>query len=102
MQFEEWASKNLKKRYLSLIKHIEEKRLVEQCTVPFVPYVGPHYYDAKYKMLFIGKATHGWGKGDEGQGSGTLNDVLCMDDHARWEHLVELPKEFIEGKIIPF
>jgi hypothetical protein len=29
MQFEEWASKNLKKRYLSLINHIEEKRLVE-------------------------------------------------------------------------
>ena len=34
MQFEEWASKNLKKRYLSLIKHIEEKRLVEQCSAP--------------------------------------------------------------------
>jgi hypothetical protein len=52
--------------------------------------------------LIIGKATYGWGEGEEGQGSGTLNDVLHMDEHARWEHLVELPKEFIEGKIIPF
>jgi hypothetical protein len=99
MQFEEWASKNLKKRYLSLIKHIEEKRLVEQCTVPFIPYVGPHYYDAKYKMLFIGKATYGWGKGDGGQGSGTLKGVLGRDD--LWEHLAYLPQEFIEGTIIP-
>ena len=28
--------------------------------------------------------------------------MLGMDDHARWEHLVKLPKEFIEDEIIPF
>jgi hypothetical protein len=50
-------------------------------------------------MLFIGKATYGWGKGDEGQGSSTLNDVLGRDD--LWEHLAYLPQEFIEGTIIP-
>jgi hypothetical protein len=101
MQFEEWASKNLRNRYLSLIRRIKEKKLVEQCTVPFVPYVGPHYYDAKYKMLFIGKATYGWGKGDGGQGSGTLKGVLRVDDQALWDHLAYLPQEFIEGTIIP-
>jgi hypothetical protein len=52
--------------------------------------------------LIIGKATYGWGKGDEGQGSGALNDVLDMDDHDRWKYLVKLPKEFIEGEVIPF
>jgi hypothetical protein len=25
-----------------------------------------------------------------------------MDDHDRWKYLVELPKEFIEGEIIPY
>jgi hypothetical protein len=103
MQFEEWASENLKHRYLSLIKLIEETKLADKCTIPFVPYWGSAYGDDnKPKMLFIGKATFGWGKGDEGQGRGTLNDMLGMDDHARWEHLVKLPKEFIEDEIIPF
>ena len=102
MQFEEWASENLKHRYLSLIKRIRDKKLADECTIPFVPYVGASYCDAKPKILIIGKATYGWGKGDEGQGGGALNDVLGMDEHALWEHLVELPKEFIEGEIIPY
>ena len=102
MQFEEWASKNLKDRYLSLIERLVEEEIANKCTIPFVPYVGASYSHAKPKILIIGKATFGWGKGDEGQGSGALNDVLRMDDHARWEHLVELPKEFIEGEIIPY
>jgi hypothetical protein len=103
MQFEEWASKNLKDRYLSLIERLKGKEeIANKCTIPFVPYVGPSYSHAKPKILIIGKATYGWGKGDEGQGSGALNDVLGMDDHDLWRHLVELPKEFIEGEIIPF
>jgi hypothetical protein len=103
MQFEEWASKNLKDRYFSLIEGLKGKEeIANKCTIPFVPYVGANYCDAKPKILIIGKATYGWGKGEEGQGSGTLYDVLDMDEHARWEHLVELPKEFIEGEIIPY
>jgi hypothetical protein len=102
MQFQEWASENLKQGYLSLIERIEEEKLADKCTVPFFPYVGRGYDDAKHRILIIGKATYGWGKGDEGQGSGALNDVLGMDDHTLWEHLVELPKEFIEDEIIPF
>lgn len=103
MQFEEWASKNLKDRYFSLIERLKGKEeIANKCTIPFVPYVGASYCDAKPKILIIGKATYGWGKGDEGQGSGALNDVLDMDDHVLWKHLVELPKEFIEGEIIAF
>jgi hypothetical protein len=102
MQFQKWASKNLKHRYLSLIDRLVEEEIADECTVPFVPYVGANYGDAKPKILIIGKATYGWGRGDEGQGSGALNDVLGMDDHDLWEHLVELPREFIEGEIIPF
>ena len=102
MQFEEWTYKRLKPKYLSLIERLVEVEIADECTIPFVPYVGGSYSNAKPKILIIGKATFGWGKGDEGQGSGALNDVLGMDDHALWEHLVELPKEFIEGEIIPF
>ena len=102
MQFEEWASKNLKHRYFSLIERLVEEEIADECTIPFVPYVGASYSDAKPKILIIGKATFGWGKGEKGQGSGTLNDVLDMDDHDRWKYLVKLPKEFIEGEIIPF
>jgi hypothetical protein len=76
MQFEEWASENLKHRYLSLIERIKEKELADECTVPFFPYVGRGYDDAKHRILIIGKATYGWGKGDKGQGSGTLTEVL--------------------------
>jgi hypothetical protein len=102
MQFEDWASTNLKNRYFSLIDRLVKEEIADECTVPFVPYVGANYCDAKPKILIIGKATYGWGKGDEGQGSGALNDVLDMDDHALWEHLVELPKEFMKDEIIPF
>jgi hypothetical protein len=103
MQFQEWASENLKHRYLSLIERIKGKEeIADKFTIPFVPYVGPCYSHAKPNILIIGKATYGWGKGDEGQGSGTLNDVLDMDDQVLWKHLVELPKEFIEREIIPF
>jgi hypothetical protein len=102
MQFEEWASKNLKDRYFSLIERLVEEEIANKCTIPFVPYVGPSYSRAKPKILIIGKATFGWGKGGEGQGSGALKDVLDMDDHDLWKHLVELPKEFIEGEIIPY
>jgi hypothetical protein len=102
MQFEEWASRNLKHRYISLIERIKEKELADECTIPFVPYVGASYCDAKPKILIIGKATYGWGKGDEGQGSGTLNDVLDIDDHVPLHHLSKLSEEFIEGQIIPF
>src|SRR5215208_2597957 len=87
---------------ISLHTAIVEEEIADECTVPFVPYVGANYCDAKPKILIIGKATYGWGKGDGGQGSGALNDVLGMDDHDLWEHLVELPREFIEGEIIPF
>jgi hypothetical protein len=102
MQFEEWVSKNLKDRYFSLIERLVEKEIADKCTIPFVPYVGASYCDAKPKILIIGKATYGWGKGDEGQGSGALDDVLGMDDHDRWKYLVELPEEFIEGEIMPY
>ena len=103
MQFEEWASKNLKDRYFSLIDRLVEEEVSDECTVPFVPYVGANYCYAKPKILIIGKATYGWGKGDgDQQGSGTLNDVLDRDDHDRWKYLIELPKEFIEGEIIPY
>ena len=103
MQFEEWASKNLKDRYFSLIDRLVEEEVSDECTVPFVPYVGANYCYAKPKILIIGKATYGWGKGDGGQqGSGTLNDVLDKDDHDRWKYLIELPEEFIEGEVIPY
>jgi hypothetical protein len=101
MQFEEWASENLKDRYLSLIELLEEKKLADKCTIPFVPYRGSTYGDDnKPKILVIGKATYGWGKGEKGQGSGALNAVLGRDD--LWDHLSKLSEEFIEGQIIPF
>jgi hypothetical protein len=90
MQFQEWASENLKHRYLSLIKSLREKELADKCTIPFVPYRGSAYGDVKPKILFIGKATYGWGKGDERQGSGAFNAVLGRDD--LWDHLSKLWK----------
>jgi hypothetical protein len=103
MHFEEWASKNLKDRYFSLIERLKGKEeIANKCTIPFVPYVGPSYSHAKHKILIIGKATYGWGKGNEGQGSGALNDVLDKDDHDLWKYLVGLSEEFIEGEVIPY
>ncbi len=101
MQFEEWASKNLRDRYFSLIKRIRDEKLADKCTIPFVPYRGSAYGDDnKPKILVIGKATYGWGKGEKGQGGGALNAVLGRDD--LWDHLSKLSEEFIEGQIIPF
>ena len=101
MQIEEWASENLKDRYLRLIKRIKEKELAGKCTIPFVPYRGSAYgNDNKPKILVIGKATYGWGKGEKEQGSGALNAVLGRDD--LWDHVSKLSEEFIEGQIIPF
>jgi hypothetical protein len=102
MQFKDWASEDLKDRYLSLIKRLRNEVDPEKCTIPFVPYVGASYCDAKHKILIVGKATYGWGKGDEGQGGGTLNAVKDMDDHVLLDHLSKLSEEFIEGQIIPF
>jgi hypothetical protein len=65
MQFQEWASKNLKHRYFSLIKRLENEVDPDKCTIPFVPYRGSAYgNDNKPKILVIGKATYGWGKRD--------------------------------------
>jgi hypothetical protein len=101
MQFEEWASKNLKDKYFSLIKRIRDEKLADKCTIPFVPYRGSAYgNDNKPKILVIGKATYGWGEGEEGQGSGALKAVQDRND--LWDHLSKLPKKFIEGQIIPF
>jgi hypothetical protein len=101
MKFEEWASKNLKDRYLRLIKRIRDEKLAGKSTIPFVPYRGSAYGDDnKPKILVIGKATYGWGKGEQEQGSGALNAVLGRDD--LWDHLSKLSEEFIEGQIIPF
>jgi hypothetical protein len=100
MQFEEWASKNLKDKYLSLIERLRKEELADECAIPFVPYRGSTYGDVKPKILFIGKATYGWGKGEKEQGSGALNAVLERDD--LWDHLSKLSVEFIEGQIIPF
>jgi hypothetical protein len=106
MQFEEWASKNLKHSYFSLIERIKKKELADKCTVPFFPYVGRGYDDAKHRILIIGKATYGWGKGDKGQGNGTLTEVLnredVLDRQDLYRYLVQLPKDFIEEQIIPF
>jgi hypothetical protein len=76
MQFEEWASENLKDRYLSLIERLKEQVDPEKCTIPFVPYRGSRYGVDKPKILIVGKATYGWGKGDEGQGRGTLKRLV--------------------------
>jgi hypothetical protein len=101
MQFQEWASKNLKHRYFSLIKRLENEVDPDKCTIPFVPYRGSAYgNDNQPKILIIGKATYGWGEGEEGQGSGSLKAVLRRNDP--WDHLSKLPKKFIEGQIIPF
>jgi hypothetical protein len=101
MQGEEWASKNLKDRYFSLIERLVEEEIADKCTIPFVPYRGSAYGDDnRPKILVIGKATYGWGKREKEQGSGALNAVLGRDD--LWEHLSKLSEEFIEGQIIPF
>jgi hypothetical protein len=102
VQFEEWASEDLKDRYFSLIKRLENEVDPDNCTIPFVPYRGSRYGVDRPKILIIGKATYGWGKGDEGQGSGTLNAVKDMDDHVLMDHLSKLSDKFIEDEIIPF
>jgi len=99
--FEEWASTSLKDRYLSLIDLLKEKKVTANCTIPFVPYRGSACSDDnKPKILVIGKATYGWGKGEKGQGSGVLEDVLGRDD--LWEYLSKLSEAFLEDEIIPF
>ena len=43
------------------------------------------------KILVIGKATYGWGKGEKGdRAGGTLNAVLGRDD--LWDHLAKLSR----------
>jgi hypothetical protein len=81
MQFEDRASENLKDRYLSLIKCIRDEKLADKCTIPFVPYVGASYCDAKPKILIIGKATYGWGKGEEAQ----VTRALQRCNEASWK-----------------
>lgn len=102
MRHEEQIARELKPKYVSLIKGIESDREVDpnECTIPFVPYVGSSYCQAKHKILIVGKATYGWGKGDSGQGSGTLGAVLGKND--LYEYIAKLPKKFIEEEIIPF
>jgi hypothetical protein len=77
----------------------------DKYTVPFFPYVGRGNDDAKHRILIIGKATYGWGKGDKGQGSGTLTEVRnredVLDRQDLYRHPVQLPKDFIEEQIIP-
>jgi hypothetical protein len=105
MNFEDRTIRELERRYLSLIGRLEVLG-PDKYTVPFFPYVGSIYCQVEPRILIIGKATYGWGKGDKGQGSGTLTEVLnredVLDRQDLYRHLVKLPKEFIEDEIIPF
>jgi hypothetical protein len=100
MEFQEWATRELKPGYLSLIQRIEEEVGSDRCTLPFVPYVGSGYEYASPRIFVVGKATYGWGKGRSGQGGATLRDVLGRED--LYEYLATLPTRFMEKEIIPF
>lgn len=48
-----------------------------EIAVPFIPYVGPAYPHAQTKILFVGRATDGWGWREDGKWdrSATLEGV---------------------------
>lgn len=74
----------------------------EKIAVPFVPYVGDSYSQAKHKILVVGKATYRWKCKDE---SGNKNESLAeisLEDPEWWHSLEEAPKNFIEEYVLPF
>jgi hypothetical protein len=74
----------------------------EKIAVPFLPYVGNDYAQAKHKVLVVGKATYGWKCKDV---SGNNNESLAeisLEDPEWWHRLEEAPKNFIEGCVLPF
>jgi hypothetical protein len=80
---------------------IERISARSEIAVPFVPYVGPAYPCAQTKILFVGKATDGWGwRAGKWDKSATLEGVnLAVPDW--YETLSEIPSQFIDWLIIP-
>jgi hypothetical protein len=76
--------------------------------MPFTPYVGRPYPRAQTKILFVGRATDGWGWREDGKWdrSATLEGVNLADPHWYKGHkglkvLSEIPSQFIDCLIIP-
>lgn len=104
MQFSEEKLHQLVEQKLRA--QIEEARKnldSENIAVPFVPYVGDNYAQAKHKILVVGKATHGWGwKDGQWNKEASLKDIEQNISEAQWySELSKIPNEFIERKIIP-
>lgn len=103
MQFSEEKLHQLVEQKLRA--QIEEARKnldSENIAVPFVPYVGDNYAQAKHKILVVGKATYGWKCKDV---SGNNNESLAeisLEDPEWWHRLEEAPKNFIEEHVLPF
>ncbi len=85
-----------------LRKTIERISAHSDIAVPFTPYVGPAYPRAQTKILFLGKATDGWGWREDGKWdrSATLEGVNLADPHW-YKGLAEIPSQFIDCLLIP-
>jgi hypothetical protein len=85
-----------------LRKIIERVSARSELAVPFTPYVGRDYPRAQTKILFVGRATDGWGWREDGKWdkSATLEGVNLADPHW-YETLSEIPSQFIDCLIIP-
>jgi hypothetical protein len=85
-----------------LQKIIEGISARSEIAVPFTPYVGPAYPRAQTKILFVGRATDGWGWREEAKWdrSATLEGVKLAGPHW-YKGLSEIPSQFIDCLIIP-
>lgn len=81
-----------------MIERVESSIEPSYFTIPFMPYVGRDF--DRTRFMVVGKATNGWGYGNEGWGWGLFTDVQCMPD--RYEHLLGLPEHFVERKLIHY
>jgi hypothetical protein len=88
-----------------LRKIIERVSARSELAVPFTPYVGRDFPRAQPKVLFVGRATDGWGWREDGKWdrSATLEGVNLADPYWYKGHrgISEIPSQFIDCLIIP-
>lgn len=108
-EIETSLQEELRPKLRGQIERLQEANFnLARVAVPFIPYVGNSYNDAKNRagvrtrILIVGKATDGWGwKEDVWNKEADLRDV-SLHDHDWYQKLRRVPKEFVERKVVPY
>lgn len=73
-----------------LYEQLEKSRLeLNKYCLPFIPYVPKNYQDCRIRILYVGKATNGWGPDKT-----SLLDAI--HDRTTFSELVEITDDFME------